>query len=147
MKITHILHPTDFSDSSAAAMDYVKTLAKQYDSEITMMYVMDELDNAKGWYVPHISLDEFYKDMETAAAKKLEHCCYEGLREMKKVNRVVVKGEPEEEIVKYAKTHGVDMIVMGTHSKSGMDFFFGSVTEKVIRGAECPVLCVKTKPK
>jgi nucleotide-binding universal stress UspA family protein len=73
MNITHILYPTDFSEGSAVAFDYVKTLARQYNAEITLIYALDEIGKGKGWYVPHTSLDEFYKEMEVHAAKKLEH--------------------------------------------------------------------------
>ena len=145
MNITHILYPTDFSEGSAAALNYVKAIAKQYDAEISLLYAIDEIDKGKGWYVPHTSLDEFYKEMETEATKKLEHYCYEELRDFKKVNRVIIKGLPEEVILNYAKEKGVDMIVMGTHTKSGMDFVFRSAVEKVIKKAACPVLCVKAK--
>ena len=146
MKITHILHPTDFSEGSEAAMDYVHTLAKQYNAQVTMMFVVDELDKAKGWYVPHTSLNEFYKEMEENAKKKLEHCCYESLRDMPDVKRVIVKGTPDVEIAKYAEANGVDLIIMSTYHKSGMDNIFSSVTEKVLRRASCPVLVIKVKP-
>ncbi len=145
MNIKHILHPTDFTEGSAAALDYVKALAKQYDSEISLLFALDDISKGRGWYVPHTSLDEFYKEMEAQATKKLEHCCYEELRDFKKVNRVIIKGVPEEVILNYAKEKGVDLIVMGTHAKSGMDFVFRSAVEKVVKKAECPVLCVKAK--
>ena len=147
MKINHILHPTDFSESSHAAMDYAKSLAQKYDSEITLIYVIDEVSRTQGWYVPHISLEEFYKEQEDQAKKKLEHCCYEELRNIKSVDRVIVKGEPSEEIVKYANSKSIDMIVMGAHSKSGMDFMFGSTARKVLKNSKCPVLCVKVPPE
>lgn len=143
MKITNILHPTDFSEGSLAAMEYVKSLAKQYGAKITLMHVVDEFSRTHGWYVPHISLNELYKDIEASAKKRIEHCCYEELRDFGDVKKVVVKGVPDEEIVKYAGENGVDLIVMGTYSKSGMDYVFGSTTEKVLRKAKCPVFCVK----
>lgn len=147
MNITHILYPTDFSEGSAAAFDYVKALAKQYNAEITLIYALDEIDRGKGWYVPHTSLDEFYKEMEEQAAKKLERCCYEELRDFKKVNRVIKKGTPDDVILKHAKENGVDLIIMGAYAKSGMDFMFGSTVDKVIKKAVCPVLCVKAQPE
>jgi len=143
MQITHVLHPTDFSEGSKAAFEYAKTLAKQNGAKMTLLYVVDQSSVSHGWYVPHISLEELYKDMEASAKKQLEHCCYEELRDFKDVGHVVLKGAPDEEIVKYAHDKNVDLIVMGTFSKSGMDFVFGSTTEKVLRKAECPVLCVK----
>lgn len=143
MKISHILHPTDFSESSQAALDYVKSLAQKYDSAITLLFVINEVSKAQGWYVPHISLNEFFKEQEEEAKKKLERCCYEDLHNFKQVDRVIMKGEPAEEIVKYANGKGVDMIVMGAYSESGMDFMFGSTTRKVLKKSNVPVLCVK----
>ena len=143
MTIKNILHPTDFSEGSKAALNYAKFMAKQCGASLTLMYVVDEVTKSHGWYVPHISLDELYKDMEASAKKQLEHCCYEELRDFKDVGKVVKKGIPEEEIVKYATEKGVDLIVMGTYSKSRMDMVFGSTTEKVLRKSGCSVLCVK----
>lgn len=146
MKISKILHPTDFSECSRAATDYVKSFAKLHDASVVMMYVVNDVaQTAGGWYVPHISLDELTKDMEQSARKEIDRCCYENFRDVKDVERVVLKGVPDDVITKYARENGVDLIVMGTHSKSGMDFVFGSTTEKVIRKAGCPVLCVKSK--
>ena len=146
MKISRILHPTDFSEHSRAATEYVKSLATKYDAAVTMVYVVaSAAESVGGWYVPHISLDELAKDVEASAKKEIERCCYENFREVKDVQRVVLKGIPDEEIVRYAADNGVDLIVMGTHSKSGMDFLFGSTTEKVIKKANCPVLCVKSE--
>ncbi|HEX9860009.1 MAG TPA: universal stress protein [Nitrospirota bacterium] len=146
MKITKILHPTDFSECSKAATRYAHSLAKQYGASVVMMYVVDDVThNPGGWYVPHISLDELTKDMEQSAQKQIDRCCYETFRDVDKVERKVLRGVPDDVIANYARDNGVDLIVMGTHGKSGMDFVFGSTTEKVIRKADCPVLCVKGK--
>lgn len=146
MRVKHILLPTDFSEHSEAAVDYVKDIAQRHDSKITLMYVVDEGQKVQGWYVPHISLDEFYKDQEENAKKRLEKCCYESLRDFKDVEKVVARGVPAERIVDYAEKNGVDLIVMGSLSKSGMDFFFGSTVAKVLKKAKIPVLCVKQRP-
>lgn len=143
MVISHILHPTDFSEGAGAALEYAKSLAKQYNASLTLLYVMNDMRQGEGWYVPYISLDNFFAEMETEAKKKLEHYCYEELQDIKNVNSVVKAGEPDEEIVDYAKKNGVDLIVMGSYSKSGMDFLFGSTARKVLKKADCPILCVK----
>jgi nucleotide-binding universal stress UspA family protein len=143
MVISHILHPTDFSEGAGAALDYAKSLAKEYNASLTLLFVMNDIRRGEGWYVPHISLDNFFAEMESEAKKKLEHYCYEELKDIKNVNSVVTPGEADEEIVGYAKKNGVDLIVMGSYSKSGMDFLFGSTARKVLKKADCPVLCVK----
>ncbi len=146
MRVKHILLPTDFSEYSEAAVEYVKDIAKRHDSKITMMYVIDEGKKVQGWYVPHISLDEFYREMEDEAKKRLEKCCYETMRDFKDVEKVVARGVPAEKIIDYAEKNGVDLIVMGSLHKSGMDFFFGSTVAKVLKKAQIPVLCVKARP-
>ncbi len=143
MKISHILHPTDFSEGAEAALDYARALAKQYNASLTHLYVLNDVTKGHGWYVPHISLDTFLAEMKAEAKKKLDHCCYEEQMDLKNVNCVILSGEADDNIVDYAKKNGVDLIVMGSYSKSGMDFLFGSVTRKVIKKAHCPVLCVK----
>ncbi len=143
MKISHILHPTDFSEGSEAALDYARALAKQYNASLTHLYVLNDVSKGQGWYVPHISLETFFNEMEAEAKRKLDHYCYEEQMDLKNVNSVILSGEADDNIVNYARKNGVDLIVMGSYSKSGMDFLFGSVTRKVIKKAECPVLCVK----
>ena len=75
MVISNILHPTDFSEGAGAALDYAKSLAKQYNASLTLLYVMNDIRKGEGWYVPHISLDNFFAEMESEAKKKLEHYC------------------------------------------------------------------------
>ena len=147
MKIKKILLPTDFSEGSKAAIDYAKSLAKHYDAHITLIYVVDELTKTHGWYVPHISVNELYKDIEESAKKQIERCCYEEFRDFEGVEKVVTKGVPGDVIAKYAKEKGIDLIVMGTYSKVGMDLLFGSTAQRVLKKANCPVLCVKLPPE
>ena len=82
--------------------------------------------------------------MEAQATKKLEHCCYEELRDFTKVNRVIIKGTPEEVILNYAKEKGVDLIVMGTRGLGGFKkLLLGSVSNGVVSHAPCSVLIVR----
>ncbi|MHB8174646.1 MAG: universal stress protein [Nitrospirota bacterium] len=143
MKISHILHPTDFSDGAEAALDYARALAKQYNASLTHLYVLNDISKGEGWYVPHTSLENFFTEMESEANKKLQHYCYEEQMDLKNVNSVILSGKPDDSIVDYAKKNGVDLIIMGSYSRSGMDFLFGSTTRKVLNKADCPVLCVK----
>ena len=90
------------------------------------------------------SLDHMYKEMNEWAMKEIETCCIEEIRGMKNVKKAVVKGIPHEEIVKFASDSKIDMIVMGTQGRKGVErFIFGSTVEKVVRKAPCPVLTVR----
>ncbi|MCL5021846.1 MAG: universal stress protein, partial [Nitrospirae bacterium] len=102
-----------------------------------------DVARATGWYVPHISMDELYRDIETNARKEIEKCCVEELRGYADIEYRIVKGVPHEEILKFAEAKAIDMIIMGTHSRRGLDrVIFGGTAERVVRHAHCPVLTV-----
>lgn len=143
MEIKRILFPTDISEGSAHAVPFVTDLTKHYGAKLYIIHVMYDVARATGWYVPHISMDELYRDIETNARKEIEKCCMEELRGYKNIEYRVLRGVPHEEILKFAEENAIDMIIMGTHSRKGLDrVIFGSTAERVVRQARCPVLTV-----
>lgn len=144
MEIKTILFPTDFSEGSAQALKYAVDIANKYGAKLFVIHVIYDVAKASGWYVPHISMDQLYKDIEEGARKELERFGVEELEKMKNIERHVLKGIPHEEIINFAKTNKVDMIVMGTHGRKGIDrLLFGSTAAQVVRFAPCPVLTVR----
>ncbi len=143
MEIKRILYPTDFSEGSANAIPYVADLTRHYGAKLYIIHVLYDIVRATGWYVPHINIDEMYKEMEANAMKELERCCIEELRGYRDIEYRVLRGVPHEEILKFAEANNIDMIVMGTHSRKGIDrVIFGSTAERVVRDSRCPVLTV-----
>jgi nucleotide-binding universal stress UspA family protein len=143
MEFKRILFPTDFSEVANDVIPIVVEMTKHYNARLYVLHVMHDIAQATGWYVPHMSVDELYKDMGEAAKKELERCCLEELRTYKDIERVVLRGEPTEEILKFAREHDVDLIIMGTHSRRGLErIIFGSTAEKVLMNSKCPVLTV-----
>jgi nucleotide-binding universal stress UspA family protein len=143
MEFKRILFPTDFSEVTNDVIPIVVEMTKHYNARLYVLHVMHDIAQATGWYVPHMSVDELYKDMGEAAKKELERCCLEELRSYKDIERVVLRGEPTEEILKFAREHDVDLIIMGTHSRRGLErIIFGSTAEKVLMNSKCPVLTV-----
>ncbi len=146
MEIKKILFPTDFMEGSAQAIPYAVDLAKKYGAKLHVIHVIHEVTRTTGLYVPHITFDELYKSMEAEAEKEIQRVYLEELRGLGDVEYAVLKGIPYEEIINYAEQNGMDMIVMGTHGRKGLDrLFFGSTAEKVVKGAKCPVLTVRSK--
>jgi nucleotide-binding universal stress UspA family protein len=144
MEIRKVLFPTDFSEGSAVAIPYVADLVRKYGAKLYIVHVIYDVAKTSGWYVPHVSMDELFKDMEAAAKKELERCCVEELRGYQDVERVVLRGEPSEEILRFAEDKKTDLVVLGTHGRKGFDrVLFGSTAAKVVRGAHCPVLTVR----
>lgn len=143
MEIKRILYPTDLSEGSANAIPYVADLTRHYGARLYIINVIYDIARATGWHVPHINLDELYVDMETSAGKEIERCCLEELRGYKDIEHKILKGVPHEEILKFADEKNIDLIIIGTHSRKGLDrIIFGSTAEKVVRNSKCPVLTV-----
>jgi nucleotide-binding universal stress UspA family protein len=144
MEIKKILFATDFSEGSSHALPYAVDMAGHYGAKLCLIHVIFDVAKTAGWYVPHISIDEIYQDMEKSAGAELEKSFVEEMRGLKDVERVVMKGIPYEEITKFAMDNKIDLIVLGTHGRRGIDrVLFGSTAEQVVRNAPCPVLSVR----
>lgn len=143
MEIKRILFPTDLSEGSTNAIPYVVDLTRHYGARLFIVHVLYDIARVTGWYVPHMSMDELYQDMEKNALKEVERCCKEELRGYQEIEYKVIKGVPHEEILKFADEQQVGLIIMGTHSRKGIDrVIFGSTAERVVKNAKCPVLTV-----
>jgi len=148
LNLKKILYPTDFSEYSIAALPYAVGLTQQNDAELYCLHVveMPHEEYLTGGYmvpldVPHVPED---KVLRTARAR-LERFAEENLSEIdKKVTSRVLVGTPFVEIIHYARDQSIDLIVLGTHGRSALaSMLLGSVAEKVIRKAPCPVLTVR----
>jgi nucleotide-binding universal stress UspA family protein len=143
MEIKRILFATDFSEGSASAMPYAVSMARQYGAKLYFVHVIHDIAKSSGSYVPHISLDELYSEMEDHAKVELEKSVGEELRG-KDVEHIVLKGTPYEEISSFAKENKIDLVVVGTYGRKGLDrMLFGSTAEQIVRHAPCPVLTVR----
>ena len=134
-----ILAPTDFSELSAEGVRYACHLAKDVGAQIIVMNViiLDETNTtAKGEVEAHKTrLGEF-------VTKTVPH------RADLKVREVVVAGQPYNAIIDCATNEHVDLVVMSSHGRSGLSrMLIGSVTDKLLRAAKCPVLVVPVHAK
>jgi nucleotide-binding universal stress UspA family protein len=146
-----ILVPTDFSECSSAACDMALTLAIKLGSSVELLHV-DEPPAWQGFIIPELvvsmpneastSLHEF---MQTRTRRGLEQLV-EKLHSagVSRIEQRVDAGEPGAVIVRVAEETGCDLIVMGTHGRKGFErLMMGSVAERVVRQATCPVLTVR----
>ena len=148
MLVKSILFPTDFSEGALSALPHAADLARNCGAKLYMLHVVYDIATASGMYVPHVSVDEMYKELEKGALKELQTFGLEERKSIKDVEYSVLRGVPYEEILTFAREKGVDMIVIGTHGRKGLDrFLFGSTAEKVVRYAQCPVLTVRGEHK
>ena len=148
MQIKTILFPTDFSQGARAAMDHAISLAKDYDARLILLYVIQDISIAE-WYIPStLSVTDLVEDMQKSAWLEMDKWAAEAAAKVKNVEKMVMRGVPFVEIIKTAREKNVDMIVIGTHGRTGIDhMLFGSTAEKVVRKAPCPVLTVRIAGK
>lgn len=137
ISITHVLCPIDFSEFSRHALDHAAAMARWYEARLTVLYVSV---NRPAMDLPPISLDEagrerLLRDMRQFTAHVSS--------DVSLVLRVEEAPYAHEEILAQIGTLHVDLLVLGTHGRSGFErLFLGSVTEKLIRKASCPTLIV-----
>jgi nucleotide-binding universal stress UspA family protein len=144
MEIKSILFPTDFSEGSSQALQYASEMGRRYGAKIYLLHVIHDIVEAGGWYVPHPSMDNIYKEISKDAQKEIEKYGLEELRGLKDVERVVIRGVPHEAIIKFANEKKVDLVIIGTYGRKGIDrILFGSTAAYVVRNAPCPVLTVR----
>ena len=144
--ITRILVPVDFSSHSERAFRYALRLASRFGATVDLLHVVDNPFAAGTMtaevYVPNLPemLDSLLQEAEKGLAALKSAAAGEGLR----VETHVLTGQPAHTIVENARTGGFDLIVMGTHGRTGFSHLFvGSVAERVVRRAPCPVLTVR----
>jgi nucleotide-binding universal stress UspA family protein len=139
-----ILLATDFSENSEYAFEYALSMAKKYDALLALIHVINEPVDLRGFYVPHISFDTLEEEIEQGARKMMDRFCRTHLRDYQKYESFIVPGIPYDEIIKKANELSADLIIMGTHGRSGLDHvLFGSTAEKVVRKSVVPVLTVR----
>lgn len=148
MQIKTILFPTDFSNGARAALDHAISLAKDYQAKLILLYVIQDISIAE-WYIPSsLSVADLVEDMQKSAWQEMDKWIAEVSKQVKDAEKMVVRGVPFVEIIRTAKERNADLIVIGTHGRTGIDhMLFGSTAEKVVRKASCPVLTVRTAGK
>ena len=140
-----ILCAVDFSEGSPRVAEYAATLATAVKAEILCLYIAPSLAEYVGFNVPQAALDTFIGDVVTSAETTM-HDFVEAHFKGLPARGLVLAGYPAEEILKAAAEQHADMIIMGTHGRTGIDrIIFGSVAEKVVKAADCPVLTIKPR--
>lgn len=133
---TRILVPTDFSAPSDAALAYARIVARRFNATLHLMHVAENV------FLRAIVADP--RDADAATLRQLDERLTDENRRAGAVPVVERSDEPADAIVSYAKTAGIDLIVMGTHGRSGLaHLLMGSVAEHVLRAAPCPVVTVR----
>jgi len=138
-----ILYPLDLSDSSAKIVPYVQSVAHKFGSKIHLFFAARVFDYFTSIYVPHPSINQFEKEIIDGAEKRLYEFVDEHFSEFPDTRTAVVAGDAAEKIIEYIGDQDIDLVIMGTHGRKGMDkIIFGSVAERVLKTSPVPVMVV-----
>ncbi len=144
LPIKKILCPTDFSDASYRGVDVAIELAEHFSAELIFINVVTPVYPGGAPGVPaHYKEADFYEEMDRFARNSLDDITSNKVSADVKTRHFVAKGEAVDAIIAQAEKEAVDLIIMATHGWTGWRrLFLGSVTDKVLRSAGCPVLTV-----
>ena len=142
-----ILCPVDFSEFTDEILEYAVNIAQKYNSELHLIHIIPNLN----YFTPYESfftpenLIVVEKNMETEVNKDFDEL-------MKKINvpakKIIKNGAAFVEIINYARTESMDLIIIGTHGRTGLEhILIGSVAERVLRKSPCPVLTVRPRSR
>jgi nucleotide-binding universal stress UspA family protein len=143
--LKNVLVPTDFGEASDAALTYGRDLARTFGARLHVLHVVDNIAVRLANEASIAVLPELQNQVEENARKRIEALVTADDKATLNANPCVfVSHGPAETIVQYAKDHGIDLIVMGTHGRRALaHVLMGSVAERVVRTASCPVLTVR----
>jgi nucleotide-binding universal stress UspA family protein len=143
--LKNILVATDFGEPAEAALTYGRELARTYNATLHVVHVVDDVYLRMGGDAYVAVLPDLQRDAELAAQARLETLLVDNDPTPLPVKKVTVtSAAPAMAIVDYAKANNIDLIVTGTHGRRAVaHLLMGSVAERVVRTAPCPVLTVR----
>lgn len=140
-----ILVPVDFSAHSKNALKYAIPFARQFKASIELLYVIEPTVYPADFSFGQVGFPNVEEEMRKRATKELDRLVQKEISKQVKASRTIRVGRPFYEINQHAKEQGIDLIIIATHGHTGMEhILFGSTAEKVVRGAPCPVLVVRS---
>ena len=139
-----ILFPTDYSEYAQKTLKWAVELAKDYNSELDVLHVIEQNIPPQYYSAEISSIFELDRHLKKRATKALGHFLDGVNKKEVKIKKFIREGKSDVEIVKFAEKWSIDLIVMPSHGMSGIErILMGSTTERVVRRARCPVLTVK----
>ena len=146
--IKHVVTPIDFSDNSKLIADSAAFLAGKFGASLNLVFVVQNFEDYSGFFVPQMHMPNLEDELLTGAEARMVSFVDEYRQDYIQLGVVdivakVLIGDVGEQIVDYATEIQADMIVMGTHGYKGLEkIMFGSVADKVVRAADCPVTTI-----
>ena len=144
-KIRRILHPTDFSPASRRALEQAIAMARREKAELVIVHVLSVVVPVVGdGYMSPAAFEEVQSSMRLSGQKQLDAALGRARKAGARARGLLLEGVAPTQIARAAKSQRADVVVMGTHGRTGLTrLLLGSVAERVVGTAPCPVLTVR----
>ncbi len=145
--IKTVVTPIDFSDNAGLIVESAAYMAGTFGASLHVVFVVQNFEDYSGFFVPQMNVPNIEHELYIGAQEQMESFCKEHSNYFNKagvqIASQVLVGDVAEKIVEYAGENDADMIVMGTHGYKGLErIMFGSVADKVVKSATCPVMTI-----
>ncbi len=142
--VRKILAPTDFSDHARKAFGYARTFAERWDAELHLLNVVEPAVFPTEAGLTPVGVMKLGEEMESSARTNIEHLASSPDLAGFNVHTDIAYGRASSAIIEYARSHDIDLIIIATHGRTGLEhLIFGSTAERVVREAPCPVLTIR----
>ncbi len=145
IKIRRVLVPVDFSDHSQNALRYAVAFASQFGAELILVHIVEQMVYPGDWMYPPLASSDFATEKREQILERLKQLSA-GVGV--KARQIVRLGRAWQEVVEIAKEQKADILIIATHGYTGLKHvLLGSVAEKIVRHAPCPVLTVRPEER
>jgi nucleotide-binding universal stress UspA family protein len=143
VEFARILFPVDFSGVGEKIIPYVSMMVSCHKAKLDVLHVLEMFPGYTGLVEAHLDVEQLEKSMTHTAEQRLETIVANNFADMEDVDKIVLKGSVGQEIRDYAAQNQIDLIIMASHARKGLNYaFFGSVAHKVSRNSQVPVLLI-----
>jgi nucleotide-binding universal stress UspA family protein len=143
MQFKKLLFPVDLSVVSSLIASSVIALCESLGAEIHLVHVTPSMEEIARFYGPEVFLPNIEEELVQGAERELEKFEQKFFAGYPNKKRVVLKGDPVDEIIAYIKAEKIDLVVMGTHGRKGIDkILFGSVADRMVKNSTVPVMTI-----
>lgn len=144
MEFKNILFPIDLAEVSQKLTDHVCTFARKFGARVHLLYVVRTFEPyPSADYVPGPHAEAARAELLDSMRVRLDEVVNENFNECEGVEKILSSGHTAREILRYIDENGIDLVIMGTHGRRGLNrVLFGSVAQRVVQSSKAPVLTV-----
>jgi len=125
VEIKKILFPIDFTENSTKILPYVLSVSEKYDGMIYLLHVVEDLSKwGSGFHIPQLYQKQYQEEALKGAEKTLDRVCEEQLQSCPNFQKRILSGDPAQEILKTIESEGIDLVIIGTHGRKGLEHVF-----------------------